>query len=364
MLSRKTLFICGGHFSPAIALTEELTGLKDLNIFYLGRKFALEGEKTLSFEYRQISKLQTPFLEITSGRLQRHLSFYTVFSLFKIPVGIIQSIKYFNKYKPDLIMSFGGYVAFPVSFTARLLGVDVITHEQTRVMGLANRIIARFAKLIKLTGLPVRKSIFKFKNTRITEFGNRKLQLIYITCGSLGSRSVNLIIQQIVPELLKKFRIFHICGESRNNSDYHRLSRLRSSLERKLKGNYFLVTSLDYQLAGEVLKNSFLVIARSGINTVAEIFIHRKKAILIPLPWAAYNEQLDNAEILKKTGLAKIINQEDLSGKNLLQSIDLLINEYQNNFRKSSLQDWQFQGSKKIADLILSEISYSGGRLN
>ena len=365
-----SLFICGGHFSPALAVIEELRRHKNLNIYYIGRKFALEGDKTFSLEFNSLSKLKIPFLALTTGRLQRHFSWQWIHSLLKIPLGFIQSLFYLLRFKPVLVLSFGGYVALPVSLSAFVLGIPVITHEQTRIMGLTNRFIALIAKFtclsfantrrvplksrIVITGLPVRKSIINPHDTGLTLFGNTRLPLIYVTGGSLGSRSINSLLFEIIPNLLKKYRIFHVCGESAQGADYHRLAKLKSP-------NYYLIPYLDYDQVGEVIKNSALVIGRSGINTVAEILIHRKKAVLIPLPWAAYNEQWDNAQILIKAGLAEVLNQQQLKSKILLLTIIKMLEKDIKTVNTDVFQDWQFTGVKKITDLILTNITNIGG---
>lgn len=367
-MKNKTVFICGGHFSPAIAVIEELKKYSNLQLYYLGRKYALEGDEVLSLEYREIKKINLPFLEITTGRLDRFLSWQGFLSLFKIPIGIFQSLKVITILKPDLIISFGGYVALPISIVAFCFKIPVINHEQTRVMGLTNRLVSLFSRYVcltysdtkkvpshiktYLTGLPVRESIFFPKNTGLTGFGNKRLPLIYITGGSLGSISVNSVVYRIIPSILKKYRVFHVCGESRAGFDYHRLSKLRISLDSKSRNNYFLTPFLENQLVGEAISEADLIISRSGANSVAEVLIHKKKAILIPLPWSANNEQMENALYLRELGFTQIINQEKLTSQSLLNAIEQKINQ-NNNYLAYDLPDWVINGRQKLAALVL-----------
>ncbi|OGG02918.1 hypothetical protein A2W14_00240 [Candidatus Gottesmanbacteria bacterium RBG_16_37_8] len=372
-MKKNSLFICGGHFSPAIALIEQLRQHSNLSLYYVGRKYATEGDNALSLEYKEITRLKIPFLILTTGRLQRHFSKNTILSLLKIPQGFISSLSYLNKYKPDLVVSFGSYIALPVCLSAKILGIPVITHEQTRILGLTNRIIALFAKYTCLTfidtksvpsfsktvvtGLPIRKSIIKPIYSGLTSFGNSKLPLIYITGGSLGSQFINALIYEILPDLLKKYRIIHVCGVSSNSFDYHRLSKLRSTLEKKYKDNYYLTPTLEYQKVGEVLKNSSLVVGRSGANSVAEILEHGKKAILIPLPFSATNEQMSNALFLKDLGLAEILNQNNLKGKILKLTIDEIVSNNKIKIPKNKIQFQTLNGARKLADLIMSAVN-------
>lgn len=247
-MKKYNIIICGGHLSPALAIIEKLKSINifSYSLFYFGRKSALEGDDSLSLEYITAAKLAIPFYCLISGRLQRSISSYSLTSLLKIPVGFIQSLYYVYKLKPDIVISFGGYVALPVCIAAYIKGVPILTHEQTHVLGLSNRIIARFAEVVCLswehtakvppgtktiyTGLPIRKAIKSVTNKKFISIGNSKLPLIYITGGSLGSRSINQVVQQILPTLLKRFRIFHQTGTANNNADYNRLNMIKNSL--------------------------------------------------------------------------------------------------------------------------------------
>src|SRR3989338_4307899 len=177
----KNIVICGGHLTPALAVIEQLEKSPgNWKINFLGR----------SPEYLTISGRGIPFYPIITAKFQRFFSLISVLSLINLPIGFIQSIIYLIKIKPALVLSFGGYVAFPVAVTGWLLGVPVVTHEQTTVFGLTNRIIARFSRVIcisykttkfipsgkkvVLTGNPVRQTIIYPTNTGITDFGNKK----------------------------------------------------------------------------------------------------------------------------------------------------------------------------------------------
>src|SRR5258708_10858775 len=165
----------GGHFAPALSLIEALP--EGWEYLLVGRKYAFEADKTLSLEYQVAEQKNLPFRAIMSGRLQRRFSRQTIPSLLKIPVGFIQAVKLIREYKPDVIMSFGGYVALPIAQAGRLLHIPIVIHEQTLGAGLANRMVGQFAKKIclsweqseqffprekiVLTGNPIRKEFLE-----------------------------------------------------------------------------------------------------------------------------------------------------------------------------------------------------------
>lgn len=351
----KKIVITGGHLTPALAVIERLPK-KDWDIIFIGRKYALEGEKTLSVEYKTTRKLGIPFISITAGRVQRSLTRYTLISLLKVPIGLIQSFYWLNKLKPKVILSFGSYVALPVALAGWVLRIPVVTHEQSVVSGLATKIIARFARKVcvswpqtkedfpedktVLTGNPIRKEIIKkYQVSNIKyQISDEKLPLIYITGGNLGAHAINEIVSQILPKLLEKYRIIHQCGESETYRDFENLSSIIYHLSPDLRKRCFLTKYVGPEDIGWVLNSADLVISRAGANTVTELAVLGKPAILIPLPWVGQNEQMENARILENMRTAIILPQEKLTSQTLFQHILILIkniDDYQANAQKA-----------------------------
>jgi UDP-N-acetylglucosamine--N-acetylmuramyl-(pentapeptide) pyrophosphoryl-undecaprenol N-acetylglucosamine transferase len=64
-----------------------------------------------------------------------------------------------------------------------------------------------------------------------------------------------------------------------------------------------------------------LVVARSGASTVAELSAIGRPAILVPLPGALDQDQLNNARVLEKAGGAVVIEQKDFSPQRLAAEI-------------------------------------------
>jgi UDP-N-acetylglucosamine--N-acetylmuramyl-(pentapeptide) pyrophosphoryl-undecaprenol N-acetylglucosamine transferase len=68
-----------------------------------------------------------------------------------------------------------------------------------------------------------------------------------------------------------------------------------------------------------------LVIARSGASTVAELTVIGRPSVLVPLPHALDNDQLQNAGRLAESGAAWCIEQRDLSPERLAGDIGTLL---------------------------------------
>lgn len=364
------IVVTGGHLTPALAVIEELKR-RHWEIVYIGRKYALEGDLTLAQEWLQVKKLGYKFLPITTGRWQRKFTRYSISSLLKIPWGIVQSLNFLITEKPQVILSFGGYVAVPVVICGWFLGIPVVTHEQTLSVGLANKIVSRFSQKICLgwvslrtnfpkikvvfTGNPIRQEIFTIKQTLTLQ---RKKPLIYITGGNLGAHSLNTLIESILIELLDSYEVIHQCGETQQYQDYQTLTKLRNNLPLKIRQRYHLIKYVDQELIGFVLQSAEIVVTRAGANIVTEIIALKKPALFIPLPWAGGNEQLLNAQILTDIKAAEMIIQDQLKGKILLQKLQKLWQNREIYRQKLSPLNKMlvYDAAKKIVNVVESRV--------
>ena len=322
--------IIGGHFSPALAVIEEL---KDEEVYYLGRKHTFEGDKAISLEQEEITKLGIPFYAINTARLQRKFTRHTVPSLVKFPLGFTQSLRILRQIRPEVVLGFGGYVSLPVVLAAFFLKIPVVIHEQTLEAGFANKIEAKFARKIciswqssqqyfpkqetVLTGNPLRKIVLNAQPFR-EETGLPKL---YITGGSSGSHVINLLVEESLEKLLKKFTVVHQTGDARAYADFERLQAKANKFGAQLAKNYHPQKFFSQEEVANSLSKANLVVGRAGINTVTELIYFKTPAFLIPLPFSQRNEQLKNALFLKGLGLAEIGIQNELTPDAFVETI-------------------------------------------
>jgi UDP-N-acetylglucosamine--N-acetylmuramyl-(pentapeptide) pyrophosphoryl-undecaprenol N-acetylglucosamine transferase len=313
--------VIGGHLSPALAVIEEL---KNAEVYYLGRKYVFEGDKAISLEYEEVTKLGIPFFPINAARLQRKFTKHTLPSLTKFPAGFFQSLKILKQLKPDVVLGFGGYISLPVVLAASILRIPIVIHEQTMEAGLANKIEANFAskiciswsssrqyfsqEKIVLTGNPLRSVILNQKSVKKEGF-----PMIYFTGGSGGSHAINFLVEKSLKKLLEHATIIHQTGDAREYADYDRLQLIKNSLDIVIGKKYNLQKFFSPEDVAYNLSRADLVIGRAGINTVAELIFLKKPAFLIPLPFAQKNEQLKNALFLKEVGLGEVGQQSELT---------------------------------------------------
>lgn len=317
------VLITGGHITPALAVTQEIRRrFPSWKMILVGRQFSLEAEKIHSEEERLAKENNLEFISLMTGRLTRTLSITTLLSLLKVPLGLLQAIRIVASRRPNLILSFGGYIALPVVIAGKLLRIPVMTHEQTRQPGLANKIISLFADRVCVsfpdqkgiyTGLPIRKEIFE--HARKPEYIDPKRPMLFFSGGSTGSQSLNEIIFECVQDITKRFMVVHQTG--------------RLSIDRAKTIPYYLpMAYIDVSAYGWILQHAKLVIGRSGANTVGEVAALGNVAIWIPLPWSGGGEQLANARYLEKQGTSVVIDQSSLTPAVLKQTIDEVLKNY------------------------------------
>lgn len=313
------ILITGGHVTPAIAVIEQLQKDGKWQIYFVGRRKALSADTADSFEYSEITEKKIPFFNLETGRLSRFLSTRSIIEILKIPVGIIYAFKIIRKVRPRVILSFGGYIGLPICLAGYLCKIPIYTHEQTLAPGLSNRIIGIFAKKVFVafeqsanffnqkktivTGNPLRNDIFDVKTIPFNLSTNKDKKVIFVTGGSTGAHAINIHIKNILPELLVNYIVIHQTGSSNKSSDFNELSKFNNA-------DYHLIKHLKSNQMGFVYNVADIVVGRAGANTFFEIVALKKPAVLIPLPIAAENEQLKQAELLKKYGVAEIFDQK------------------------------------------------------
>lgn len=293
----------------------------------------------MSIESNIIPSLGVNFYPIPCGKLDRRFLPNTILGLPKTIAGLFKSFFIIKHIKPNIIVSFGGYVSVPVIISGWLQRVVSITHEQTLTNSLTTKINSYFVKKIALsfnnqkqieqlpskkvivTGNLLRYQLFKFNNSTkpIIKFKKPSLPIIYITAGNQGSHAINSAIKELLPKL-NDFNIIHQTGKN----DYPEFKPLN-----KKNLNYFSSDYFNTQDYSWIIQKATLFISRAGANTCQEIFAFNKNSILIPLPKSQQDEQKLNALWVKKQQPQQtiIIPQEELTPDWLLQSISLFKNK-------------------------------------
>lgn len=364
--SENRIVLTAGHAATtALATVEELVRRnkpgKSWKIFFIGAQFAVEGLKAPTLESLVLPKVGVSFHPLISGRVQRKLTFWTLPSLLKIPLGFIHAFLLLKRIKPAIIVSFGGYSAFPVVVVGWILRIPVVIHEQTSAVGRANLFSAPFAQRIALAR---GESINYFPNKKIKVIGNPILSnilavapksvkgnpaVIYITGGSRGSQTMNEVISQIIKRVVEKYRVVHHTGYF----DYEKFIKIKKSLDKNLRESYEVHKVIDPNDIASVYQRADIVISRAGANTVSEIIATKRPAILIPIPFSYKDEQTKNAQFAQKYGLARILLQSRLTKESLLKEINKLDRNWDDMVKKvKNKKSPDINAAKNLVGLI------------
>ncbi len=332
----------GGHVSPAVAVIEELRAQSEaegwpLALLYIGSKAGAEREI--------ISAMGIPYVSVPVGKLRRYLSWKTPPDMARIPLGVVMAARQVSRFKPDVIFSTGGFVSVPTVMAGWLRRVPSLVHEQTALVGLANRIAARFASVVAisyessrpyfararrviLTGNPVRQVVFGGDAAQCYHrFGlDSSVPLVYVTGGAQGSHIINTAVAAALPQLLARAAIVHQCGNGPDGSgtDLRDLQAQRSALPSDLQARYVVMPFVRDEIA-DIYAAARLVIGRSGAGTVNELAALGKPAILVPLASSAEGEQMRNAEMMRDAGGAVIIPEVELNADTLSAKVGELL---------------------------------------
>lgn len=341
-----------GHVTPNIAL---MPALKEagFDIEYIG---SINGmEKGL------IEATGTPYHGISSGKLRRYFDWKNFSDPFRVLKGYGQAVSLMKKIKPDVVFSKGGFVSVPVVLAARHCHIPAIIHESDITPGLANKIAIKGAKKVccnfpetmkylpadkaVLTGSPIRRELFSgnAENAiRLCNFKDHSKPVLLIIGGSLGSKIVNEAVRKVLPELLEKFYVIHLCGNG--------------NLDNSLSGT---IGYAQFEYASSELTDMFaladMAISRAGANSICELLALHKPNILIPLSAAASRgDQVLNANSFKKQGFSYVLEEEHLTAESLLKAVQEVYDNRQ-KYIDAMAQSGQMDSIGTIVDLIKTE---------
>ncbi len=344
---KKILFTGGGsagHVIPNLALIEELLSQGKTDVCYMGSN---------GIEKGLLAGKNIPYYALDCPKLVRGKSFSALKNNLHIPCAFQRAVKEAEKglkiFQPDLVFSKGGYVALPVVFAAKKLGIPCLAHESDFSPGLANRLSAKKCKAVltsfpetakrfkngKYGGAPIRRSILSAKQADARKALGipAKAKVLLVFGGGSGSRAVNEALRSSLNSLTKRYFVLHVCGKG---------NAVESNFENYRQ--YEFVADM-----GTMYASADLVISRAGAGAVFELLALKKPSVLIPLEGATRGDQWENAEYFQKKGLCRILSQKSLH--RLVEEIDAAFADKE--LKKRLLESNYSQGNSRI----LKEIS-------
>jgi UDP-N-acetylglucosamine--N-acetylmuramyl-(pentapeptide) pyrophosphoryl-undecaprenol N-acetylglucosamine transferase len=309
----------GGHVFPGLAVADEMRR-RGWNVVWMGARGGLEARLVPARGY--------PVEWIRAAALRGKGLVAKLVLPLNLLVGFWQSARAILRIRPAVVLSMGGYVAFPGGMMASLLARPLAVHEQNSIAGLANRVLAGVADKTMVafpgalahaewTGNPVRAEISGITEP-IARYGARNGPLrLLIVGGSLGAQALNEVLPKALALLSEDVRpsVLHQAGE-RN------LAELKSNYQScGVRGE--LVAFIEDM--ARAYAEADLVICRAGAMTIAELSAAGMASVLVPFPHAVDDHQTANARFLAEQGAAILLPQRELSPETLctlLRSLD------------------------------------------
>lgn len=304
----------GGHVFPALAVAQSLTA-QNWSVSWIGTKSGMEAQVIPA------NKIAFDCLSVNGLRGKGFLA------LLKMPwmltKACLEARKIIQQRKPDVVLGMGGFVAGPGGLMARLMGVPLLIHEQNRIPGTTNRILATIAtkvlqafpdsfaekKHAVTTGNPLRKEFLQAVKQKSSQKPSQNLHIL-VMGGSLGAQRLNEVIPEAMA-LLKDVEVKHQTGKAMEQ----KVRQFYSDKSIPATVEAFIEDVVD------VYSWADLVICRAGAMTISEISAMGVPSILIPLPNAIDDHQTANAQYLVSAGAGILIKQQQLTAQLLVTII-------------------------------------------
>ena len=324
-----------GSVSPLIAIHQRLSAFAISNQNATADRLQVNKKNNIINNYKAlwlgtrngpekeiIEKEGIKFKSIAAGKFRRYFDLNNILDLFKILIALWQSFFILIFFKPNIVLSAGGFVSVPVVLVAWILGIPVLIHQQDIRPGLANKLMAPVAARITvaldislkdfsscktiLVGNPVRQfsiskkiSNFKFQN---------QLPLTLVMGGGTGALAINNLVWNNIDELTKFCNIIHVTGKNKNNKIIN-------------NNNYKSFEFLGNEIF-DVLNFADIVVSRAGLSSLTELAYFKKPTIIIPIP---NSHQEDNAEYFADKNACIYLKQDDLNKNIFISNIKNLI---------------------------------------
>ena len=314
----------GGHVFPALAVARVLRD-RGIPVVWLG----VPG----SMESRLVPANGFPIEWVRVGGVRGKSMKTRLLAPVTVVRAVIQAWRVLRRVRPRAVLGLGGYVSGPGGIAAWLLRIPLLIHEQNAIAGMTNRVLAHFASQVleavpgsfppkvgaraRTIGNPVRADIAALPAPDV-RFANRDSRSrLLIFGGSQGAQRLNSVVPQALAGLSTEIRplIRHQTGE--RGLEAARAAYAQAQIEAE-------VLPFIEDMA-EAYAWADLAVCRAGAMTVTELQAVGLGAIFVPLPVATDDHQTQNAEVLVRSGAARVIQERDLTPERLGEAIGELI---------------------------------------
>jgi UDP-N-acetylglucosamine--N-acetylmuramyl-(pentapeptide) pyrophosphoryl-undecaprenol N-acetylglucosamine transferase len=272
----------------------------------------------------------------------------------------------YREHRPDAVVGFGGYPAFPSLLAASSMRIPTVLHEQNAVLGRVNRLLAGeaeaigtaydkverlksgYSKKTVIVGNPVRESVARLGELPFPAFDEFAPLKILVTGGSQGATILGRVVPEglglLQPSLRRRLQIVQQCRPEDIERVRSRYAELGIPAE--------LTTYIEDMPSK--LADAHLVIGRAGASTIAELGAAGRPAILIPVAAATDDHQTANAREITAAGGARTIQEADVRPDVLARQIEALAIDpvALNNAAARALSVGRPHAARDLADVV------------
>ena len=360
-----------GHINPALAIAGYIKEHEpDAEFLFIGNRDGMEQRLVSQAGYRIESVVISGFRRGLSPRDVAD-NIRTVHRSFASRRAAKRIIRRFD---PDICIGTGGYVSGPVILAAADLGYPTLIHEQNAYPGITNKMLSRRVNKVMLaiadaekhfaasadfvvTGNPVRPEILSTKHDE----AKRRLGLddsrpvILSFGGSLGAKCINEAMAELLARSARDGRYHHIHAYGQQGTWMPDLLK-EKGVDTEKCDNLDIRQYIDNM--NDCLAACDLVVSRAGAITLSEIQAKGRPAVLIPSPFVTENHQFHNAMSMVNKRAAMIIEQKDLTGEKLIETVDSMLSdpavltEYRRNAQAMAITDANERIYKTIREVL------------
>lgn len=297
----------GGHVVPALAVAEALRA-RGATVSWLGTAAGIEAELApragLGIDFIRIKGLRKSGVARAAALP------------FMLAWAVAQAAAALRRRGPHVVLGMGGFASGPGGLAAAALRRPLVIHEQNRVAGLTNRVLARVARRrlagfpdprglpgAEWVGNPVRRAIAELPRPeeRLKGRGGQPLRVLVVG-GSRGAEAFNRHLPGLLARAEPRPQIRHQCGAGNEAAV---AARYRAAGLRAQVADFIDDMAAAYSW-------SDVLIGRAGALTVAEICAAGAAALLTPYPHAVSDHQTANADYLAAQGAGRRLAQDEL----------------------------------------------------
>ena len=323
----------GGHLLPGLAVARELVGRGHSvdSILFVTSERDIDAQLLADTPY--------PSVSLPGRGIQRRFTLDNLGAIWGLARAQWQALRLVRRERPSVVLAVGGYASLTCAIAAVVLRVPLVVAEQNARAGLANRVVARFAKASAVpfsdtdlpgavvTGNPVREEVLRVDRKRDRDRAREQLGIpldrtvVLGFAGSLGARRINESMAGLAERWHGRgdlaFR--HVTGGQRGADG-------ATAMPERADGLVYQVVSYEDRM-DQAMAAADVAVCRAGGTTVAELCVVGLPAVLVPLPIATRDHQTANAAELVEAGGAVLVTDSDLDTDRLERELAAIVDE-------------------------------------